>query len=407
VHGGKVSAGMPLAPVSPIGSPGGVLRLIREGRAVTRTDVMDVTGLSRSTVMQRLGVLLSAGLLLEQPEAGPSSGGRRPAALTFNEHVGVVLAADLGAQHGRLAVCDLGGSALGEREEPIRIADGPEPVLDWVGRTFDDLLAEAGRVPADVLATAIGVPGPVEFATGLPVNPPIMPGWDGYPVGDRLAERFGAPALLERDVNAMALGEHRRHWADLSNMVFVKVATYIGAGIIAGGELLRGNHGRAGDIGHIRAIRQSDVMCTCGNRGCVAVLASGSAMVRQLGEAGVQVASVAEVVELVRAGDAVARHHVREAGRVLGAALAAVVSVVAPTVIVVGGEMADASEPLLAGIRESVYQRASSLATRELRILTSRLGPRAGVVGATTLALEHVLEPANIDALLARRGLAA
>jgi predicted NBD/HSP70 family sugar kinase len=234
-----------------------------------------------------------------------------------------------------------------------------------------------------------------------------MPGWDGYPVAEWLAERFGEPALLERDVNAMALGEHRSHWRDLKHMVFVKVATGIGAGIISGGELLRGNHGRAGDIGHIRAIRQSDVMCTCGNRGCVAVLATGSAVIRQLREAGVEVAAAADVVELVRAGDAVAMHQVREAGRVLGAALAAVVSVVAPSVIVVGGQMAEASEPLLAGIRESVYQRASALATRELRILTSRLGPRAGVVGATTLALEHVLEPANVDALLARRGLAA
>jgi predicted NBD/HSP70 family sugar kinase len=398
---------MPLGSVTEGGSPGGVLRLIREGRALTRTDVMDVTGLSRSTVMQRLGVLLSAGLLVEQPDGGPSSGGRRPAALSFNERVGVVLAADLGARHGRLAVCDLGGAALAEREEPIRIADGPEPVLDWVGHTFDDLLAEGGRAASDVLATAIGVPGPVEVTTGRPVTPPIMPGWDGYPVAERLAERFGAPALLERDVNAMALGEHRRHWRDLRHMVFVKVATGIGAGIISEGELLRGNHGRAGDIGHIRAIRQSDVMCTCGNRGCVAVLATGSAVIRQLGEAGVEVGSSGDVVELVRAGDAVAMHHVREAGRVLGAALAAVVSVVAPTVIVVGGEMADASEPLLAGIRESVYQRASAIATRELRILTSRLGPRAGVVGVTTLALEHVLEPANVDALLARRGLTA
>ena len=190
-------------------------------------------------------------------------------------------------------------------------------------------------------------------------------------------------------------------------MVFVKVATGIGAGIISDGELLRGNHGRAGDIGHLRAIRQSDVMCTCGNRGCVAVLATGSAVVRQLGEAGVEVASIADVVELVRGGDAAAMHQVREAGRVLGAALAAVVSVVAPSVIVVGGAMADASEPLIAGIRESVYMRSSALATRELRILTSRLGPRAGVVGVTTLALEHVLAPANVDALLARRGLAA
>lgn len=398
---------MATAPLSISGSPGGVLRLIREGRAVTRTDVMDVTGLSRSTVMQRLGVLLSAGFVVEAPEGGPSSGGRRPAALSFNTAMGVVLAADLGAGHGRLAVSDLAGESLAEREEPIRIADGPEPVLEWVAGRFDELLAETGRGRADVLAIALGVPGPVEVSSGRPINPPIMPGWDGYPVARHVSERFGAPALLERDVNAMALGEHRRHWRDLSHLVFVKVATGIGAGIISDGELLRGNHGRAGDIGHIRAIRDSEVMCSCGNRGCVAVLASGGALVRQLAEEGFDVSSPADVVELVRRGRAVPMNHVREAGRVLGAALAAVVSVVAPTAIVIGGELAEASEPLLAGIRESVYQRASALATRELRILTSRLGPRAGVVGATTLALEHVLEPANVDALLVARGLAA
>src|SRR5690349_21704086 len=126
---------MTIDPATADGSPGGVLRLIREGRALTRTDVMDVTGLSRSTVMQRLGVLLDAQLLLEQPEAGPSTGGRRPAALAFNERVGVVLAADLGAQHGRLAVCDLGGVVLAERQASIRIADGPDAVLEWVERT--------------------------------------------------------------------------------------------------------------------------------------------------------------------------------------------------------------------------------------------------------------------------------
>src|SRR5919112_920184 len=116
---------MSLGPATAIGSPGGVLRLIREGRAATRNEVMDVTGLSRSTVMQRVGILLSAELLLEEPEAGPSSGGRRPAALSFNDRVGVVLAADLGARHGRLAVCDLAGVALAELEEPIDVADGP------------------------------------------------------------------------------------------------------------------------------------------------------------------------------------------------------------------------------------------------------------------------------------------
>ena len=397
---------MTTASASAGGSPGEVLRLIRDGRASTRTEVMDVTGLSRSTVMHRLGVLLSAGLLREGPGSG-SSGGRPPSALAFNEHVGVVLAADLGATHGRLAVCDLAGRPLAEHEQPLRIADGPGPVLGWVGERFDALLAEIARTRADVLAVGVGVPGPVEVASGRPISPPIMPGWDGHPVAAELGERFQAPVLLERDVNAMALGEHRSHWPTLRHMLFVKVATGIGAGIISDGELLRGSHGRAGDIGHIRAITPSEVLCTCGNHGCVGALASGSAIVRQLQESGVDAATNADVVELVRSGHAEATHRVREAGRLLGAALAAVVAVVAPTALVVGGELAEASEPLLAGIRESVYRRSSPLATGELRIRTSRLGARAGVVGVTTLALEHVLRPASVDALLARRGIAA
>jgi predicted NBD/HSP70 family sugar kinase len=398
---------MSISVAASAGSPGRVLQLIREGRASTRTELMDATGLSRTTVVQRLGVLLSAGLLVEEPEGRPSSGGRRPAALSFNESAGVVLAADLGAAHGRLAVCDLAGESLAERQEPLRIADGPQRVLDWVAEVFAELLDQAERRPGNVLGVAVGVPGPVDVAEGRPYNPPIMPGWDGYPVADALAERFPAPVLVERDVNAMALGEHRIHWRDVPNLVFVKVATGIGAGIVADGDILRGNHGRAGDIGHIRAITRSEVLCTCGNRGCVAAIASGSAIARQLAEAGVEASSTADVLDLVKAGDAQATHHVREAGRILGAALAAVVSVVAPKLLVVGGEMAEAAEPLLAGVRESVYQRSSPLATQELRIMTSRLGARAGVVGATTLALEHVLRPAHVDALLAERRLAA
>jgi predicted NBD/HSP70 family sugar kinase len=368
---------------------------------------MAATGLSRSTVMQRLGVLLSARFVREGPASGSSSGGRPPTALEFNERVGVVLAADLGARHGRLAVCDLAGTPLAECEEPLRIADGPGPVLDWVAHRFGTLLAEAGRAETDVLAAGIGVPGPVDVAKGRPVSPPIMPGWHDHPVADELSERLQAPVLLERDVNAMALGEHRTCRPQLRHMVFVKVATKIGAGIISEGELLRGAHGRGGDIGHMRAITRSDVLCTCGNHGCVAAVASGSAIVRRLQDAGIAADSSGDVVALVRAGNAEATHRVRDAGRVLGAALAAVVAVVAPKDIVIGGDLADASEPLLAGIRESIYSRSSPIATGDLRVVTSTLGARAGVVGVTTLALEHALRPASVDALLARRAVAA
>jgi predicted NBD/HSP70 family sugar kinase len=188
------------------------------------------------------------------------------------------------------------------------------------------------------------------------------------------------------------------HLPDLEHMVFVKVATGIGAGVITNGAVYRGTHGAAGDIGHIRSSVDSDVLCTCGNRGCVASLASGSAVARTLGVAGPP-----DVVRLVEQADPHAIAAVRDAGRLLGEALASVVSVLAPTAIVVGGEMAEAREPLLAGIRETIYQRSLPLATRELQITTSRLGRRAGLVGAATMAAEEALSPARIDALCAAR----
>jgi len=391
------------APMPHAMSPGAILQLIRAGHAVTRSALIETTGLSRSTILQRLGVLLASGLVVEGAGGRSPNGGRPPTMLTFNEDAGVVLAADVGARHARVAVCDLGGRALAEEEQPIVIGDGPDAVLDWLLGTFDRLLVQAGRPRADVLSVGVGLPGPVDFATGRPINPPIMPGWDGYPVADVLAEHYDRPAVVDNDVNIMAVGEHRVHLAGLEHIVFVKVATGIGAGVITNGRVYRGTHGAAGDIGHIRSRADSDVLCTCGNRGCVGALASGSAVARQLAADGLDVSSAVDVVALVAQAEPRAIARVRDAGRLLGEALASVVSVLAPTAIVVGGEMAEAREPLLAGIRETIYQRSLPLATRELAITTSRLGRRAGLVGAATVAIEHALSPGRVDALVAAR----
>jgi len=391
------------APMPHAMSPGAILQLIRAGHAVTRSALIETTGLSRSTILQRLGVLLASGLVVEGAGGRSPNGGRPPTMLTFNEDAGVVLAADVGARHARVAVCDLGGRALAEEEQPIVIGDGPDAVLDWLLGTFDRLLVQAGRPRADVLSVGVGLPGPVDFATGRPINPPIMPGWDGYPVADVLAEHYDRPAVVDNDVNIMAVGEHRVHLAGLEHIVFVKVATGIGAGVITNGRVYRGTHGAAGDIGHIRSRADSDVLCTCGNRGCVGALASGSAVARQLAADGLDVSSAVDVVALVSQAEPRAIARVRDAGRLLGEALASVVSVLAPTAIVVGGEMAEAREPLLAGIRETIYQRSLPLATRELAITTSRLGRRAGLVGAATVAIEHALSPGRVDALVAAR----
>jgi predicted NBD/HSP70 family sugar kinase len=384
---------------SPTG-PGALLQLVRDGTATTRADLARHTGLARSTVAQRVDALIAADLVYEAG-GSQSTGGRPPTTLAFKHEAGVVLVADLGATHARLALNDLAGTPLAEHASELDIADGPERVLGWVAAEFEKLLAEGRRKAEDVRGIGIGVPGPVEFSTGRPVSPPIMPGWDGFSVPDWFASRYAAPVLVDNDVNIMARGEHWMNWRDTPHLLMIKVATGIGCGIVADGHIYRGARGAAGDIGHIRATSSEDVICRCGNIGCLEAVAGGQALADALTAGGIEAHHSRDVVELVRAGNPTAIRMVREAGRTLGEVLAGTVNFFNPGVIVIGGDISEAHEHLLAGVREGIFSRSLPLATRDLRIVPSRLGDRAGVIGAATMATEYVLSPAAIDQALA------
>ncbi|NCT90655.1 ROK family protein [Cellulomonas sp. APG4] len=376
-----------------------MFQLLRDGRARTRAELAQVTGQARSTIAARVDLLLASGLVAPAGEAS-STGGRPPATFAFNPSARVVLAVDLGATHARLAVTDLASTVLAEHHEPIAIADGPEPVLDHVAAVGRALVDQAGRSMSDLVSVGVGLPGPVDHATGRPTNPPIMPGWDDADVPGLLRELLGAPVLVDNDVNLMALGEHSAEFPDVDHLLFVKVATGIGAGVISDGGIRRGAQGAAGDLGHIAVPDGPDLLCRCGNTGCLEAVASGRAVATRLTEQGVPAATSADVVALVRSGDVRAGHEVREAGRTIGGVLAACVSMLNPSMIVIGGNLAEAGEHLLAGIREVVYRRSLPLATQHLRIVQSRTRGRAGVLGASSMAAEHVLSSTAIDALL-------
>jgi predicted NBD/HSP70 family sugar kinase len=384
-------------PATGIAGAGAVLRLIRHGTATTRGDLVETTGLARSTISHRVDALLAQHLLVAEGDAA-STGGRPAQVLSFNREAGYVLAADLGATHARIAVTDLAGEILADEAHDIAIADGPEAVLGWLEAGFERLAKIGGGA---LLGIGVGLPGPVEFATGVPIAPPIMPGWDGYPVAARLREKFGAPALVDNDANLMALGERTRAWPDTEHLMFVKVGTGIGAGLISHGRPLRGAQGAAGDIGHIHVRDHDDVLCRCGNRGCLEAVAGGGALATALTAQGLPADSVRDVVRLFREGHPEVTAAIRAAGRQLGEVLAASVNAFNPAVIVIGGDLAEADEPLLAGVREVVYQRAVPLGTRSLRIVPATLGDTAGVIGAATMAIEHALEPDSVDRMLA------
>ena len=390
-------------------SAGELLELVRSGRAVTRGALQQATGLSRATVGQRLDRLFRAGWLREGAggPVGSPLGGRPSITLEFDDAHAIVLAADLETRHARAAVLTLTGEILAEHSGTLDVEDGPEAVLGDLGRWFAELLEKAGRGAGEVCGIGLAVPGPVDSETGRVVQPPIMPGWDGYDITGRLARAFGeetgaapVPVLVDNDANLMAYGEQRTGYPDCSAFVLVKVSTGIGAGVVVDGSVYRGIDGGAGDIGHIRV--GADAQCRCGSYGCLAAVASGRAVARRLAETGVPAASGSDVRDLLASGHPGAAALAREAGRQVGDVLATVVTLLNPGVLMIAGDLAGTA--FLTGVRELLYQRALPRSTAHLDVVTSRLGERAGLIGAGALVVEHLYAPARVEDRLVALG---
>jgi len=379
-----------------------LFEILRDGVPRTRAELSQATGLARSTVALRIDVLTRSGLVAPMAE-GESTGGRPPSRVGLVADAFFILAADVGASHVTVAISNLLGEILAVSESPVRLADGPDPVLERVLETGDELLERLGEARAKIAGVGIGLPGPVHFESGRPSRPPLMPGWDGFDVPGWFREHLDASVVVDNDVNVMALGELAVRGTPVDHLLFVKVATGIGAGIISEGELQRGALGAAGDIGHIRVSTGDGVICSCGNEGCLEAVASAQAVAATLTRAGSETASGAELIARLRAGDVDAIRLVRQAGRDVGEVLSACIHVLNPAAIVIGGMLAAEGEYLLAGIREVVYSRSMPLATRELVIETSTAGPLAGVTGASLLAIGRVLSPEGLAALTRRR----
>lgn len=388
------------------GSAGEILGILRDGVPRTKRELALLTGQARTTVSQRLALLAAARLVGETDETA-ATGGRPSATWAFRGHELAVLAVDLGANHATYAVTDMFGEVLAHATDGIAIGDGPAVVMGLVLRRLDELLARPEVAGRDVLAVGIGLPGPVDQESGRPTSPPIMPGWDGYDVRHALSERYRCPVLVDNDANVLALGERAVAWPDVDDLVYVKVATGIGAGIISGGRLLHGAEGAAGDLGHVHSAAARDRPCRCGNRGCLEAVAGGLSIAATLDERGVPARTPRDIVEHVRAGNLESVQALRQAGRALGDVLATCTALLNPRVIVIGGEIVEAGEPLLAGVRESVYTRALPLASRDLRVAVARSGALGGVVGAAHLAIDAVLSPEHLDVALAREPAAA
>jgi len=386
-------------------SAAGLFQVMRDGQPRTKAELVDITGLSRSTIQLRIETLLELGLLSPVNDA-VSTGGRPSAQVALNPTARVVAAVAFGATQASLAITDLAGDILARTSSKIIIAEGPETCLGWMVRTIRSELAALRLKEVDLISIGIGLPGPVEHSTGRPSNPPIMPGWDDFDVPGFVNHHLKATVLVDNDVNIMALGEQKFAWPEIENMIFLKASTGIGSGIISSGILQRGAEGIAGDIGHVQIARGHSVPCRCGNSGCLEAMAAGPALAQLLSAAGVTfdgkpIATVDDVVAATKAGELAAIQAVRQAGRDIGEVLTTCVSVLNPSVIAIGGSLALAGEHLLAGVREVVYSRSMPLATEHLTIAQSRAGVDAGIIGSSVMAIEYALSIESIDAMAA------
>ncbi|MDQ6747022.1 MAG: ROK family protein [Candidatus Dormibacteraeota bacterium] len=389
-----------------------LLARLRTDQASSRADLARQSGLSRATVSQHVDFLLHKEMITETGP-GESRGGRRPRLLRFRGEAGYVGAVDLGATSLDVAITDLRGRVLRHHAEEATVLRGPAPVLERAVALLGSLLAQFDLTRDRLWGIGMGVPGPVEYRTGLPVAPPIMPGWSGYPIPEYFARSFACPVFVDNDVNILARGEAAAGLgAGVDNFLFVKVGTGIGAGIVVHGHIYRGSQGCAGDIGHIAvdAASGANVICRCGNVGCLEALAGGAALA-QLAEAAARggqsallaarlaergTLTAADIAEMANKGDAWSTERIRSTGHLLGHTLAGLVNFFNPSLVVIGGGLANAGDSLLAAIREAVYRRSLPLATRALRIERSPLGGHGGVAGAAHVVLDELFSVGNL-----------
>jgi glucokinase-like ROK family protein len=396
----------PEVPVHVIDAPHlRLLRLLRDEGPISRAELGDRLDLTRPRLLAEVERLVAAGYIAEAGMAA-SRGGRRSTLVELQPQLRFA-AVDLGASSIDIEVTNGRLEPVATYQEAADIRSGPKVILHRV----NELLAKARTDGAyeRLDAVGIGVPGPVSFRDGVPVSPPIMPGWDRYPVRESLAREHGCPAVVDNDVNIMAIGERHGGVAhSVDDFLFVKIGTGIGCGIHLGGGVYRGVDGCAGDIGHIQ-VDAHGPMCSCGNAGCLEALFSGAALARDAlaaarsGESPALAERLAtgaeigarDVADGAAEGDVTCIRLIRDGGRRLGATLATLVSFANPSMIVIGGGLAQLGHILLAEIRSVVYRRSLPLATGNLPVVLSELGARAGVSGAAVLASDTAFEQAS------------
>ena len=380
-----------------------VIDLIRfTPNGISRVELARQLNLTRAAITSIINELQKIGMVNEVESNYPT--GRRPIVLEINPDRGFVVGIDLGATHVTLLLANFAAHVVKELERPIDIDEGPQVVLDKVDKYIHDLLKDTGLALEDLKAICLGVPGPVVLKEGMVSEPPIMPGWDKFPIEAYVKALWKIPVIVGNDAELGAIGE----WAygagrGEKNLAYIKVGKGIGAGLLLDGQIYHGATGSAGEIGHI-TIEENGPLCSCGNRGCLEAMAGGNAVANRAIEmvhkgqrtelsAIVPPESIQsrDVISAACSGDLISQQILTEAGAHLGTAIAGLVNLFNPSMVIIGGGVSQIGDLLLEPIRRTVQKRSLKMASRRLRIATALLGRRSSGMGAVVQALSLVL----------------
>ena len=357
-----------------------VLQLLTEHGEITQAGLARGTGLAAATVSNIVRELLAGGLV-QVSEVG------RRKVVRLTRATGLLLGVDYGHRHLTVVIADRAHEILAER----RVGLPPNlPAVDGMyhaEKLFRELLDELGEQPAAIVGAGMGLPAPIDLRTGKVGAPSIMPGWFGVDAVRLASERLGIPVVVDNDANLGALAE--LYWGagrGLSDLAYVKLSEGVGAGLVLGGQVVRGRDGTAGEIGHITTDEFGQV-CRCGNRGCVETVVAARRVVELLEPMLGQELTIADVVRRARDGNNSCIRVLADTGRQAGIAIANLCNVFNPELILIGGELAVAGEFLLAPMREMVRRCGIPSATADLPIVLAGLGHRAPVMGAVAVAL--------------------
>jgi predicted NBD/HSP70 family sugar kinase len=369
---------------------GRVVESLRELGVASRAEIARSTGLSPATVSTLVGQLVETGLVVDAPQrlSRRSQGGRPPALITLDPAAGVAIGIDFGKRHLAVAVSDLSHEILAERWRTMHEDYDARAGMDGAVKLVDEALARSGTEPDRVLGVGLGLPGPIHRSTGTVGSSAILPGWTDVRIAEVMSERLALPVHVDNDANLGALAE--LHWGagqGASTLVYLKMATGIGAGLVIGGRLFHGAGGTAGEIGHT-TVDEAGPICRCGNRGCLEMFAAAPALAELLRTTRGDVTGD-RVVELALEGDPGCRRAIADAGSYTGHAVANLCNLFNPERIVVGGSLGAAGEVLLGPLREAVRRRVIPSAVGDVEIVPGVLGDRAELLGAVALVLKE------------------